>query len=106
MEIYKPTVIEPMALWKSSDGSITPIKMRQEYQSSSSAATQDFSQERKTYTVVSHIEEPYFMLKWVREKRGKNMLKDIQTYFPCYKISGRIMKTFVVRKDLRVMQLT
>ncbi|XP_065357964.1 glutamate receptor ionotropic, kainate 2 [Calliphora vicina] len=63
LEIYKPTVNEPIALWKSTDGSITPIKRRQEFQSSSTSTTQDFSQERKTYTVVSHYEEPYFMLK-------------------------------------------
>lgn len=66
LEIYKPTVNEPLALWKSTDGSITPIKSRQDVQSSSSSNTQDFSQERKTYTVVTHFEEPYFMLKWVR----------------------------------------
>lgn len=62
LEIYKPTVNEPLAIWKS-DGLVTPIRVKQEFQAT--AVVPDFSQVRRTYIVVTHFEEPYFMLKWV-----------------------------------------
>ncbi|KAL9929272.1 glutamate receptor IIA isoform 1-T1 [Glossina fuscipes fuscipes] len=60
LEIYKPTVNEPLAIWKS-DGLVTPIRIKQEFQAA--AVIPDFSQVRRTYIVVTHFEEPYFMLK-------------------------------------------
>ncbi|XP_037961200.1 glutamate receptor ionotropic, kainate 2 [Teleopsis dalmanni] len=60
LEIYKPTVNEPIAIWKP-DNSIVPVSVRSYMTAVSSA--QDYSIARKTYTVVTHFEEPYFMLK-------------------------------------------
>ncbi|XP_030380658.1 uncharacterized protein LOC115628614 [Scaptodrosophila lebanonensis] len=60
LEIYKPTVNEPLLVWTPDDG-IKPIRVSAELKSPSTA--QDFSVQRKVYTVVTHFEEPYFMMK-------------------------------------------
>ncbi|XP_058982073.1 glutamate receptor ionotropic, kainate 2 [Musca domestica] len=62
LEIYKPTINEPLATW-SPDGSIQSVRRDFQISSSSSAAVQDFAQSRRVYRVVTHIEEPYFMMK-------------------------------------------
>lgn len=60
LEIYKPTVNEPLMVWTPDNG----IKIRRlNPELENSAATPDFSVQRKVYTVVTHHEEPYFMMK-------------------------------------------
>jgi len=62
LEIYKPTVNEPMMIWTPDNG----IKTRRlSLELDSGGTTQDFSVQRKVYTVVTHYEEPYFMMKLV-----------------------------------------
>ncbi|XP_034472188.1 LOW QUALITY PROTEIN: glutamate receptor ionotropic, kainate 1 [Drosophila innubila] len=60
LEIYKPTVNEPLMIWTPDNG----IKIRKlNPETESSAAATDFSVQRKVYTVVTHYEKPYFMMK-------------------------------------------
>ncbi|XP_062134583.1 glutamate receptor ionotropic, kainate 2 [Drosophila sulfurigaster albostrigata] len=60
LEIYKPTVNEPLMIWTPDNG----IKVRKlNPESETSATATDFSVQRKVYTVVTHFEEPYFMMK-------------------------------------------
>nr|AAA28574.1 glutamate receptor subunit [Drosophila melanogaster] len=69
LEIYKPTVNEPMMVWTPDNG----IKKRLlNLELESAGTTQDFSEQRKVYTVVTHYEEPYFMMKEDHENfRGR-----------------------------------
>ncbi|XP_016946037.3 glutamate receptor ionotropic, kainate 2 isoform X1 [Drosophila suzukii] len=69
LEIYKPTVNEPMMIWTPDNG----IKTRRlSLELDSGGTTQDFSVQRKVYTVVTHYEEPYFMMKEDHENfRGR-----------------------------------
>lgn len=60
LEIYKPTVNEPLMVWTPDNG-IKVRKLSPEMESSAPAT--DFSVQRKVYTVVTHFEEPYFMMK-------------------------------------------
>ncbi|XP_017048956.1 glutamate receptor ionotropic, kainate 2 [Drosophila ficusphila] len=69
LEIYKPTVNEPMMVW-TPDSGIKTRRLSLELDSGSS--TQDFSEQRRVYTVVTHYEEPYFMMKEDHENfRGR-----------------------------------
>ncbi|XP_017098809.3 glutamate receptor ionotropic, kainate 2 [Drosophila bipectinata] len=69
LEIYKPTVNEPMMVWTPDNG----IKKRRlSLELENTASTQDFSEQRRVYTVVTHYEEPYFMMKEDHENfRGR-----------------------------------
>ncbi|XP_043641530.1 glutamate receptor ionotropic, kainate 2 [Drosophila teissieri] len=69
LEIYKPTVNEPLMVWSPDNG----IKKRRfTLEMESGGSTQDFSVQRKLYNVVTHFEEPYFMMKEDHENfRGK-----------------------------------
>lgn len=60
LEIYKPTVNEPLMVWTPDNG-IKVRKLSPELESTAPAT--DFSVQRKVYKVVSHFEEPYFMMK-------------------------------------------
>ncbi|KAL7740684.1 hypothetical protein ACLKA6_000051 [Drosophila palustris] len=60
LEIYKPTVNEPLMIWTPDNG-IKARKLGPELESSATAT--DFSVQRKVYTVVTHYEKPYFMMK-------------------------------------------
>ncbi|XP_017012808.2 glutamate receptor ionotropic, kainate 2 isoform X1 [Drosophila takahashii] len=70
LEIYKPTVNEPMMIWTPDNG----IKTRRtSLELDSADSTQDFSEQRRVYTVVTHYEEPYFMMKEDHENfRGRD----------------------------------
>ncbi|XP_068151172.1 glutamate receptor ionotropic, kainate 2 [Drosophila tropicalis] len=69
LEIYKPTVNEPLMIWTPENG----IKARKiTLETESSITAPDFSIQRKVYTVVTHYEEPYFMMKADHENfRGR-----------------------------------
>lgn len=71
LEIYKPTVNEAMAIWKP-DGTINPItRFGPVFETGAKAP--DFSLKKKVYTVATHFEEPYFMLKKDHENlRGRD----------------------------------
>ncbi|KAH8403007.1 hypothetical protein KR222_003097, partial [Zaprionus bogoriensis] len=69
LEIYKPTVNEALMVWTPDNG----IKVRKvSPELESSASSTDFSIQKKLYTVVTHFEEPYFMMKQDHENfRGQ-----------------------------------
>ncbi|XP_002002744.3 glutamate receptor ionotropic, kainate 2 [Drosophila mojavensis] len=69
LEIYKPTVNEPLMVWTPDNG----IKVRRlSPELESAIVTPDFSVQRKVFTVVTHHEEPYFMMKQDHENfRGQ-----------------------------------
>lgn len=65
LEIYRPTINEALAMW-TPEGNIK--MMRNDLKIASASMVQDFTQTRKIFKVVTHIEEPYFMLKWVSNR--------------------------------------
>ena len=61
LEIYKPTVNEPLAMWRPNE-KIVPITSRV-MEDIPAALIPDFSLQKKMYKVATHYEPPYFMLK-------------------------------------------